>query len=258
MVSTEEEDIGESWRLRIIPETMYDEEAEDYVYLGDGREVYEQLHLRLSADIIEGLIGFGYTELFYEIEDAILIIPLDALKPEITVEGEEEAETVHVDVYDICLEQVDIEALSDEESDVLAGRTMAANAYRVSIIGEWHAVDAEGNTMPETLNVMDKIEGVRLCVMPFEDPEYEDAFELLMAADPEFAVESEEEYADETEDESEETFEEESEDASEDEFEDEYEDDIVTVDYTYIDECLYAEMHPAVPGMYAIGDIEEE
>lgn len=209
----EVESDNERWRLRIIPETAYDETAGDYVYLSDDREAYEQLHLRLTVDMVNRLVEYGYEELYYELEDAILVVPLRALEEELPRKGLQEDGNVLIETYDFCLEQVDLEALSDAEQAALADGEMIANAYRLRIIGEY--TDDQGQSAEQ--DVMDLIQGVRLCVMPFEDLEDDGEYMAIQVPEDLLAMESQ----------------------------------MALAEYTDIDECIYVQCIPEISGFYA-------
>ena len=164
-----EGEASSDWMLTIIPDPLADAETGETLMLDDeSREQYDELHLRLSASLVESLADMGLTEIVYALDYAELHVPLSALPAEIPLdaanqtevidtmepdeefdealeEGELEEATVEelemelapasmtVDVYDICLEQTEVARLTEREIGALADYEPLTPSYRVRV-----------------------------------------------------------------------------------------------------------------------------
>ena len=150
--------------------TTDDGQEEDILLEGTDRKRYDELHLRLTDSIIQGLVNNGVGEIVYELEQARLRIPLSALgstivlpaedaeadedgeefdvEDEIEIEdgGEDAAtdasipegagatgKTLPVDGYDIVIEQADANGLSAREQALIGDNQTLMPAYRVRV-----------------------------------------------------------------------------------------------------------------------------
>ena len=112
---------------------------EDILLEGTDRMRYEDLHLRLSDSIVQGMINNGIGEIVYELEQARLRIPLSALSSRIVLpadetEAEEDGEGSDVE------DEIEIE---DEADETEAVGEIAANDSGISV-----DTGAEGKTLP--------------------------------------------------------------------------------------------------------------
>ena len=167
------EEAPKEYVLTIIADPLTDKESGETLMLDDGeREQYDELHLRLTTTLIDTLKTLGYTEIVYEVENADLHIPLEALLAEIPIEQEPEAEvisiiegeedengetgedveelemeltptTLHVDAYDICIEQSEVAVLTERELTLLDDYTPLMPTYRVHVRGVIAPEDGE-------------------------------------------------------------------------------------------------------------------
>lgn len=154
-------------RLIITANAMEVDGEPVYLDEEEGREKFDKMRLRLTNEQIDALRKQGYSELVYELEDAKLTLPMEALTPEIDVsslqvqptpaEGTEPEELVDVtlepvlqpvSMYELYVEQVDPAELTDRETAALDGMELACRLYRVDVnaIGKTpEAQPAEGD-----------------------------------------------------------------------------------------------------------------
>ena len=147
--------------LTIVPEPLTDSETGEELFLSDGvREQYGEQHLRLGTSLMQTLIDKGFTEIVYEVEQADVHIPTASLvseivlpedadegQPALEIEDEdadfvEEVEemdiapkTLQVAYYDVCLQQIDDNELTEREQALLEGDgdPLMAPPYRLRI-----------------------------------------------------------------------------------------------------------------------------
>ena len=167
--------------LTIIADPMTNPQTGETLLLDDGeREQYDELHLRLSTQLIQMLRGMGYVEIVYELENAELHIPLASLAAEIELEQEAEPEvisiiegeetetgeyegdieelemdlapaTLQIDAYDFCIEQSEVAVLSEREITLLNGYTPLMPTYRVHVRAVFTSDEEEAEAAPVEL-----------------------------------------------------------------------------------------------------------
>ena len=97
------------------------------VYLeGTQRYKYEELHLRLNASTVQALINNGVTEIVYELENARMVIPLDALAAEIPLNANPAQDGDEVEVMDDTGDEIEVDdeiEIDDEYDTVDADET---------------------------------------------------------------------------------------------------------------------------------------
>lgn len=212
-------------RLRIIPEPAIHEYTEDVLYLDDGREMYEELHLRLSVELVEELKAENFAEISYELEDAVLRISLDELNGEVFVESETEEDDpeensvgsiagiisnltmnllddaeseedemeemaesiINVSDYDFCIQQIAPNGLTERETMALQDYDLVTNAYRINVIAENSKTDAQGNEIVYEYPIIDQMGDISLLIMPADDlgEDMEGYREIWVSDDPE-------------------------------------------------------------------------
>ena len=184
------------WRLTIIADPKTDEETGETMMLEDGeRELYDELHLRLTPTIAETLINRGCTEIVYEVESAEVHIPLTSLVAEIPLNTEEQTEVVsaimndededededelsegpveelevelnatslQVVTYDICVEQIETLELTERETQSLAAYQPLAPAFRVNFRA---VVKGENGEIPQPTTTVDA-DGNEITILP--------------------------------------------------------------------------------------------
>ena len=118
--------------------TTDDGQEEDVLLEGTDRKRYEELHLRLTDSIIQGMINNGVGEIVYELEQARLRMPLSALSSRIVLpadgaEADEDGEDFGVE------DEIEIE----DEVEMDEAEDIAANDADIPV-----SADAEGKTLP--------------------------------------------------------------------------------------------------------------
>ena len=180
----EEEISPGAWRLRIQPDPATHEYTGETLYLNDGRERYEPLHLRLSMEVIQKLTAAGYTEIVYELEDAELQVPLAGLLETVEVPSTDpeatEGNLVQVQSYDICIEQIEPQTLSASESAALNGYVQISQPYRLSIFAENSAMDEQGNEIVDAYSAAGQIGNLQLRIHML-DNQADNAEQCLLA-----------------------------------------------------------------------------
>lgn len=165
------------WTLTIIADPLENEETGETLMLdGDEREEYDELHLRLPTTLVRTLVEKGCTEIVYELGEAELHVPLASLvseferedasavevvdaedetieevadDEEVVEEAAEEVEvelvptTVHVALYDICVEQSEVAVLTEREVNALNEYDDVTPAYRLIVRAELESEDGE-------------------------------------------------------------------------------------------------------------------
>ena len=134
--------------------TTDDGQEEDILLEGTDRKRYDELHLRLTDSIIQGLVNNGVGEIVYELEQARLRIPLSALGSTIVLpaeeaEADEDGEVLDDEGLDVedeieiedgvemdGTESVDDIAANDADIPVnanAAGKTLPVDGYDIVI-----------------------------------------------------------------------------------------------------------------------------
>lgn len=165
------------WTLTIIADPLENEETGETLMLdGDEREEYDELHLRLPTTLVRTLVEKGCTDIIYELGEAELHVPLASLvseferedasavevvdaedetieevadDEEVVEEAAEEVEvelvptTVHVALYDICVEQSEVAVLTEREVNALNEYDDVTPAYRLIVRAELESEDGE-------------------------------------------------------------------------------------------------------------------
>jgi len=126
--------------------TTDDGQEEDVLLEGTDRRRYDDLHLRLSDSIVQGMINNGVGEIVYELEQARLRIPLSALSSRIVLpveetKAEEDGEVLDDKGFDVEDEiEIEDEAEADQTEAI---DDIAANDADIPV-----GADAESKTLP--------------------------------------------------------------------------------------------------------------
>ena len=155
--------------------TATDDSGEEEILLeGTDRKRYDDLHLRLTDSIVQGLINNGVGEIVYELEQARLKMPLSALSSTIVLPADEtvadedgegldaedeieiEDEVEMDSAEDISANEADISANSADipvDTTSAAGKTLSVDGYDIVI----EQADANGLSEREKALIGDNV-----------------------------------------------------------------------------------------------------